>query len=107
MTMNPLLDFSGLPRYADVRVEHIGPAVDALIKEVRQTAEELATATAPPTWESLVAPQFAATERLNRAWSVVSHLNAVVNSSALRQAYNHNLTKVTALQSQLAQDSRI
>ncbi|MEO8132944.1 MAG: M3 family metallopeptidase [Betaproteobacteria bacterium] len=105
--MNPLLDFSGLPRFADVRVEHIGPAIDVLIVEVRRTVEEVATTTAPPTWESLVAPQFAATERLNRAWGVVSHLNAVVNSAELRDAYNVNRSKVTVVQSQLAQDSRL
>ena len=37
-------------------------------------------------------------ERLDRAWSVVSHLNAVVNTPELREAYNANLQKVTELQ---------
>ncbi len=105
--MNPLLDFSGLPRYADVRVEHIGPAVDALSAEVEATVEEIVTSGSPATWDSLVAPQFAATERLNRAWGVVSHLNAVVNSAALREAYNANRQKVTALHTRLGQDSRL
>ena len=45
--MNPLLDFSALPRYADFRVEHIAPAIDALIVEVRATVGTIAGHTAP------------------------------------------------------------
>ena len=32
---NPLLDFSGLPRFADIRTEHIAPAVEQLLAENR------------------------------------------------------------------------
>ena len=108
--MNPLLDFSGLPRFADVRIEHIAPAIDTLVAGVRATVEALAAdaaATTPPTWDSVVAPQFAAMERLDRSWGTVSHLNAVVNSPELREAYNANLQKVTELHAQLSQDSRL
>jgi oligopeptidase A len=108
--MNPLLDFSGLPRFAEVRVEHIGPAIDALVAGVRAAVDaiaERATSVEPPSWDSIVAPQFAAMERLDRAWGVVSHLNAVVNSPALREAYNANLQKVTELHAQSSQDSRL
>src|SRR5947207_8581209 len=105
--MNPLLDFSGLPRFAEVRVEHIAPAVATLIDEVRTTVEKIVASYAPASWESVVAPQFAATERLDRAWGIVTHLNAVVNTPALREAYNAALSKVTELQAQLGQDSRL
>jgi oligopeptidase A len=108
--MNPLLDFSGLPCFADVRVEHIGPALDMLVADVRATVDAIAakaTSAEPPSWDSVVAPQFAAMERLDRAWGVVSHLNAVVNSPELREAYNANLQKVTELHAQLSQDSRL
>ena len=108
--MNPLLDFSGLPRFAEVRVEHIGPAIDALLSGVRETVDAIgasAAGAAPPTWDAVVAPQFAAMERLDRAWGAVSHLNAVVNSPPLREAYNVNLQKVTELHAQLSQDSRL
>ena len=105
--MNPLLDFSGLPRFAEVRVEHIGPAVDQLVAEVRAAVDALAGGAAPASWDTVVAPQFAALERLNRAWGMVSHLNAVVNTPALREVYNANLQKVTELHAQLSQDSRL
>lgn len=108
--MNPLLDFSGLPRFADVRVEHIGPAIDTLIACVRETVAAISAESSsaePLSWDSVVAPQFTAMERLDRAWGLVSHLHAVVNSPALREAYNANLRKVTELHAQLSQDSRL
>jgi oligopeptidase A len=105
--MNPLLDFSGLPRFADVRVEHIAPAIDALIAEVRATVERIAVDAVPATWETVVVPQLAATERLDRAWAVVTHINAVVNTPELREAYNQTLQKVTELNATLGQDSRL
>ena len=105
--MNPLLDFSALPRFADVRVEHIAPAVDTLIADVRGTVEAIVANDATSSWDSVVAPQFAALERFDRAWSVVAHLNAVVNTPALREAYNASLKKVTELHAQMSQDSRM
>ena len=47
MTVNPLLDFSGLPRFTSVRPEHVGPAIDQLLAEnraliVRLTAKSTA-----------------------------------------------------------------
>ena len=106
--MNPLLDFSGLPRFADVNVEHIAPAVDELVSEVRATIERIVAADdQPATWESVVVPQFTATERLDRAWCLVTHINAVVSTPELREAYNAGLAKVTALQAALEQDSRL
>jgi hypothetical protein len=53
---NPLLDFSGLPRFAEVRPEHIGPAIDALLGEARITIERVAAAAGTPTWETFVQP---------------------------------------------------
>ena len=77
---NPLLDFSGLPRFAVVRPGHIGPAVDQLVADGRETIERLAALDRAPTWESFVEPLDDANERLARAWSQASHLNAVANS---------------------------
>ena len=106
--MNPLLDFTALPRFADVRLDHIAPALDALIADVRSTVEAISgTPMTSSSWGTVVAPHFAAMERLDRAWTVVSHLNAVVNTPELREAYNANLKKVTELNAQMGQDSQL
>ncbi|WP_459618353.1 M3 family metallopeptidase [Bordetella sp. 2513F-2] len=96
MTPNPLLaPASELVDYARVLPEHIVPAVEALLEEARQAVEHAASPDLPPTWEAVVEPLDGATERLWRAWSVAGHLNAVVNTPALREAYNEALPKVT------------
>jgi oligopeptidase A len=104
---NPLLDFNGLPRFAEVSPEHVAPAVDRLLADARATIERVATDAGAPRWEHFVAPLSEAEDRLDRAWSQVVHLNAVVNTPALRDAYNANLPRVTAFHTELAQDERL
>jgi oligopeptidase A len=104
---NPLLDFSGLPRFPEIEPRHVSPAIDALIAEARSTIERVADAPDPPSWENFVAPLSDALDRLDRAWGQVSHLNAVVNTPELRDAYNENLPKITAFHTDLAQDKRL
>jgi oligopeptidase A len=48
-----------------------------------------------------------ATERLNRAWSAVSHLNSVADTPALRAAYNESLPLVTEFWTRLGSDERL
>ena len=104
---NPLLDFSGLPRFTQIRAEHVLPAIEQLIADGRATIERLAAGAARATWESFVEPLDDANERLSRAWSQVSHLNAVVNTPELRDAYNAALPKVTQFFSEQGQDTRL
>ena len=104
---NPLLDFSGLPHFGQIAPEHVCPAVDALLGEIRATVEQVATIAAAPTWEQLVVPLAAAQDRLDRAWGQVAHLNAVLNSAPLREAYNASLPRVTALHTEIGQDERL
>ncbi len=105
--MNPLLDFSGLPRFAEIQPAHVTPAVDQLIAENKALLEQLATAGDEPTWDRFVAPLDDANERLSRAWGQVAHLNAVMNSPQLREVYNANLPKITQYYTELSQDERL
>ncbi|MET0807840.1 MAG: oligopeptidase A, partial [Pseudoxanthomonas sp.] len=78
-TTNPLLDFSGLPRFDAIQPEHIAPAIDALLAEAEAAVKTAETVT-PVTWASFADPLDDATERLWRAWGQVGHLQAVVNT---------------------------
>jgi len=102
--MNPLLDFSGLPRFAEIKTEHITPAVDELLTRNRVLTEKLLADTAPPTWQNFVQPFEDAHEHLSRAWGQVGHLNMVMNSPELREVYNANLPKVTQYYAELSQN---
>ena len=103
---NPLLDFAGLPRFDRIRAHHVLPAVDALLSDARAAVERAARDTRPATWDTVVAPTEAAFDHLDRAWGAVRHLNAVVNTPAIRDAYNAALPKVTAFYADIAQDPR-
>ena len=102
--MNPLLDFSGLPRFAEIKPEHVAPAIEQLLAENRALVERLLADAAPPTWQNFVAPMENANERVSRAWGPVSHLNAVMNSPELREVYNATLPKITAHYAELGQN---
>lgn len=102
-TTNPLLDFSGLPRFDAIRPEHVGPALDVLLAEA-EAAVAAAENVHPVTWASFVVPLDDATEKLWRAWGQVGHLQAVMNTPALREAYNENLPRVTRFGSALGQN---
>jgi len=101
--MNPLLDFSGLPRFAAFKPEFVTPAVDELLSANRALIERLAADPVAPTWDEFVAPLADANEKLNRAWGQVGHLNAVMNSPELREVYNANLPKITQYYTELGQ----
>jgi oligopeptidase A len=101
---NPLLDFSGLPRFAEIKNEDITSAIESLLKENRAIIEKVRSDDHVPTWQTFVQPMVDANERLSRTWGQVSHLNAVMNSSQLREIYNANLPVITQFYAELAQD---
>ena len=86
---NPLLDFSGLPRFSDILTEHVEPAIDQLLADAKKQLEITANTPADKaTWEDTLHPLDVACEQLGRAWGVVGHLHSVADSEALRAAYN-------------------
>ncbi len=104
---NPLLDFTSLPRFDRIRPEHVGPAIDELLTQASRALETVTHPDFPPTWTTLSLILDVATERLGRAWGVVSHLSAVADSPALRAAYNEALPRVTAFWTRLGADERL
>ena len=107
MNANPLLDFSSLPRFDRIEPAHVLPAIDTLLERARAAMEAVATDSRPATWETVIVPTEEPLEQLDRAWSAVRNLNAVVNTPALRDAYNAALPKVTAFYTDVAQDVRL
>ncbi|MBI3221922.1 MAG: M3 family metallopeptidase [Nitrosomonadales bacterium] len=102
--MNPLLNFSGLPQFAQIKPEHVAPAIEQLLAENRVLIERLLKDDVSPTWQDFVVPMEDANERLSRAWGPVGHLNAVMNSAELREVYNATLPKITQYYAELGQN---
>ncbi|OFZ68142.1 MAG: oligopeptidase A [Betaproteobacteria bacterium RBG_16_58_11] len=105
--MNPLLDFSGLPRFAEIKPEHVNPAIEQLLANNRALVSTLTADASAPTWKSFVLPLEDSNEHLSRAWSQVSHMNSVVNSPELREVYNANLSKITEYYAELSQNLKL
>lgn len=109
-TSNPLLDFSGLPRFDAIRPEHVTPAIDQLMAHARDVVAQLEAPAADDTavtWDNFVVPLEEATEHLGRAWGVVAHLNHVMDTPELRAVYNENQPKVTEFWTELGQNENL
>ncbi len=104
---NPLLDTQSLPAFADIRPDHVTPAIDALLRHANSALARATSDAVPAEYDALSAVLDVATERLGRAWRVVSHLNAVADTPELRAAYNENLPKVTEFHTRLGADEHL
>ncbi|MEN8214458.1 MAG: oligopeptidase A [Pseudomonadota bacterium] len=107
MKSNPLLGDYELPPFGSIRPEHVEPAIDYLLQLNRESVEQLLNSVETPAWKSLVEPIEMMEDRLNRAWSPVSHMNSVVNSGELREAYNACLPKLAAYAADMGQNRRL
>ena len=107
LASNPLLDTSGLPRFAEIRPEHITPAVGALLREADAALARATSDAVPADYDALSAVLDVATERLARAWSAVGHLSAVADTPELRAAYTENMPKVVDFHTRLGADEAL
>ena len=105
--MNPLLTPTVLPLFSQIKPEHIEPAISQLLAEVLAIVDQQLKATHHYTWKNLLEPIEEAEDRLNKAWSPVSHLNSVLNSDELREAYNACLPKLSAYSTEMGQNAEL
>jgi oligopeptidase A len=85
--MNPLLASpDSLPRFGDIRPEHVDQAVKELTARLAGGLDAIEREGAA-TWEGLVARLTALAEPLAWAWGAVTHLMSVRNSDHLRAAH--------------------
>ena len=104
---NPLLDLSDLIDYAAVKPEHVAEAVRFWSERLEAAlAKAMATET-PATWTDVVEPLENAVLDFSRAWGAVGHLQSVVDTPALRDAYNEALPQVTDLFIRLSQNEAL
>ncbi|RUO48137.1 oligopeptidase A [Pseudidiomarina aquimaris] len=87
MSQNPLLGDYHLPPFAAIQPEHIVPAIEQRIAACKATIEQVIAA-GDFSWQGLVAPLEEVDDLLERSWSPVSHMNAVVSSPELREAHD-------------------
>ncbi|MFM8332089.1 MAG: oligopeptidase A [Candidatus Methylumidiphilus sp.] len=104
---NPLLDTYDLPPFSQIKPEHAVPAITQIVADNRQAIAELLQPGKAYTWANLVEPLETLDDRLNKAFSPVGHLNAVVNSDELREAYNACLPILTDYSTEYGQNEAL
>ena len=105
--LNPLLDFTDLPLFDQIKPAHVAPAVDALLAESEAALQTVTAADFPADWLAISRVLDVASERFGRAWGAVGHLNAVADTPELRAAYNEAMPRVTAFWTRLGSDEKL
>jgi oligopeptidase A len=104
---NPLLDFMSPARFDEVKADHIEPAMDGLIEAAQTALGQVLSPVFKADWDSIELHLDVPVERLSRAWGMINHLNAVMDSAAFRLAYNQALPKVTEFWTQLGSNEEL
>ncbi len=104
MTDNPLLDFAGLPRFADLTPDDVAPAITQLLAQSRDLVDRLSEDNLPPTWDTFAQPLADGFEKLSRAWGIVAHLHSVNDVPEWREIYNRLLPDVSRFYAEIGQN---
>ena len=104
---NPLLSTAPLPDFAAVRAEHVGPALDVLLAEADAALAQATSESMPADYRRLEQVLAVPVERLSSAWGTVTHLQAVADTPALREAQSQNLPRVTDFFTRVSADARL
>jgi oligopeptidase A len=99
--MNPLFSLSVPLPFDQVRPQHVGEACEALTAQARERLDRIADEAGERTYANTLAALDVATEPLDRAVSVVRHLEAVASTPELRAAWNDAQPAVAAFYSSI------
>ena len=103
MSDNVLLHLGEEPRFDQIKTEDIKPALQTAIAEAREQIAAIKAQTHTD-WANTVEKLTDITERVGRIWSVVSHLNSVVDTPELRAVYNGLMPEITIFFTEIGQD---
>ena len=101
--INPLLDQHELPPFGEIRAQHMTPAIQTILSDIRVRIAELLTSEGTMSYQSLVAAREALEDRLWQAWSPISHLNAVASTDEIRDAHEKCLALISEYETEMDQ----
>ena len=104
---SPLLNIKDLADYQAIKPEHIEPALDELLKKGRALTKQLLADNTEYSWENLVLPLEISDNEMERMWSPISHLNGVLNTPELRDAYTACLPKLSEYSTEMGQNKEL
>ncbi len=104
---NPLLSPNDLAPFSQIKPEHIEAAITETLAHSKSTIESLLESNQNFTWQNLMQPMEELSNLLDKRWSPVSHMNAVVNSKELRTAYDACLPKLSEYGTWMGQNRKL
>jgi oligopeptidase A len=104
---NPLENIANLPPFSAIKAEHVETALKHKLQANLDLVEQLLKQDLPYTWENLIAPLEVAENSMERLWSPVSHMNSVVNTPELRDAYNACLPQLSEYSTAMGQNKAL
>ena len=99
---NPLIQLGFEIPFDQIEAAQVEPAIDTLLASSQAAVDAIVTSEAPRTYANTLGALEEATEMLERAMTVVGHLESVATTEGLRIAYNATRPKVSAFWSELA-----
>ena len=105
--MNPLLSGAELPKFKEIRPGDVDEAIGKMVEEVEQGLARIEADPRSPSWDTVVGELNTLEEWFLRVWEPVAHMNTVMNSPALRQAYQKAQPKVVCLRLKLSQSAYV
>ncbi len=104
---NPLLQRLGVPDFSRIEPAHVEPAIGQLLAAADAALERVADGGVADDYVAVSAELDVAVEQLTRAWEAVVHLNEVMDTAALRAAFNTMLPRVAQFHTRLGADARL
>lgn len=98
---NPLLGIAPPLPFDRISAADVKPAIAALLQQARARIEEIAAAPGPRTWQNTLGALDTATDPLDLAVAVVRHLEGVVTTPELREAWNEVQPDISAFYSSI------
>ena len=95
-----------LPDFSGLQVSTVVQELQKILDDNRQVVSTLVRLP-DPSWDSFVQPLDVMSDKLDRFWSPVQHLNSVMNNPELREAYNSGLKLISAYSTELGQNSEL
>ena len=103
---NPLLNKDVLPPFGEIQAEHMLPALEQVLSEVRQGIEQI-TKSAPYSYDAVVKAREELEDQLQQVWSPIGHLNGVMNSPEIRDAHTTGLEMLTDYYTEVGQNQAL
>jgi oligopeptidase A len=105
----PLFQEDGIPVFLHIDAGHIAFTIGQLLKNNRRKLDGALQKLnqEPPTWQNLIELLETLDDQIERGWAPISHMNAVMNSDQLREAYNACLPMLSDYSTEMGQNEAL